>query len=100
VKVFWSPLAERRAIEAYEAIAQDRPKPALSWLRALISKVGELRRFANRGRAVPEIAKPAYRQMLHHPYRVIYRVDAKRVTVLTIRHLRRDWHASDLELGE
>jgi toxin ParE1/3/4 len=96
VKVIWSPLAERRAIEAFETIAQDRPQAAAKWLRELIARIGSLDRFAKRGRMVPEIGKTTHRQLLHHPYRIVYRVDAKQVVVLTIRHSRRDWDASEI----
>ena len=99
MKVVWSPLAERRAIEAFDAIAKDRPQAAAKWLRELLARVGTLDRFAKRGRVVPEIGKPAYRQILHHPYRIVYRVDAKQVVVLTIRHSRRDWDSSEIVQG-
>jgi plasmid stabilization system protein ParE len=99
VKVIWSPLAERRAIEAFDAIAHDRPQAAAKWLRELLARVGSLDRFAKRGRMVPEIGKPTHRQILHHPYRVVYRVDAKQVVVLTIRHSRRDWDAREIGSG-
>ncbi len=99
MKVIWSPLAERRAIEAFDAIAQDRPQAAAKWLRELIARVGTLDRFAKRGRMVPEIGKPTHRQILHHPYRIIHGVDAKQVVVLTIRHSRRDWDAGEIVPG-
>ena len=99
MKVIWSPLAERRALEAFDAIAQDRPQAAAKWLRELIAHVGSLDRFAKRGRMVPEIGKPTHRQILHHPYRIVYRVDAKQVVVLTIRHSRRDWDAGEIVPG-
>lgn len=99
MRVIWSPLAERRAIEAFDVIAKDRPQAAAKWLRELLVRVGTLDRFAKRGRVVPEIGKPTHRQILHHPYRVIYRVDAKQVIVLTIRHSRRDWDSNEVAQG-
>lgn len=99
MKVTWSPLAERRALEAFDNIAQDRPQAAVTWLRELLTRVGALNRFARRGRVVPEIGKPTHRQILHHPYRVIYRVDTTEVVVLTIRHLRRAWDADEVSRG-
>ncbi|MBX3175593.1 MAG: type II toxin-antitoxin system RelE/ParE family toxin [Gemmatimonadaceae bacterium] len=87
----WSPLAERQAEEAYEYIARDRPDAARKWLTELIDRVDGLHRFPRRGRVIPEIGRPDYRQILHHPYRVIYVVREGRVEVLAVRHLRRDW---------
>lgn len=99
MKVIWSPLAERRAIEAFDAIAKDRPQAAAKWLRELLARVGTLDRFAKRGRVVPEIGRSTHRQILHHPYRIVYRVDAKQVVVLTIRHSRRDWDLGEVVPG-
>jgi toxin ParE1/3/4 len=99
VKVTWSALAERRALEAVDYIAQDRPRAAAAWLEELIERVGDLDQFARRGRVVPEIGLSAYREILHAPYRVIYRVDASRVLILTLRHSRRAWDPSEVADG-
>jgi len=56
--------------------------------------------FANeRDDNLNEIGKPTHRQILHHPYRIVYRADAKQVVVLTIRHSRRDWDAGEIVPG-
>ncbi len=97
MKVVWSPLAEQRAIEAVENIAQDRPRTAAAWLERLLERVSQLDRFEAQGRVVSEIGIPAYREILHAPYRIIYRVDASRVVILTHRHVRRAWDAADVD---
>ncbi len=99
MKVVWSPLAEQRALEAVDAIAQDRPQAAAAWLEELLGRVACLDRFANRGRMVPEIGKPTHRQVFHYPYRIIYRVDAAQVVILTIRHGRRAWDPAEVPPG-
>jgi plasmid stabilization system protein ParE len=90
MKVVWSPLAEQRAMGAVDYIAEDRPAAA-KWLEGLLNHVAQLDQLAERGRMVPEIGRPAYRELLFAPYRVIYRVDASRVVILTLRHTRRAW---------
>lgn len=99
MKVTWSPLAEQRALEAVDYIAQDRPQAPAAWLEELLEHVGMLDRFARRGRVVREIGLPAYREILHAPYRVIYRVDAARVVILTLRHARRAWDPDEVHDG-
>lgn len=99
MKVLWSPLAEQRAAEAVEFIAQDRPQVAAAWLDELIERVAHLDRFARRGRAVPEIGLPAYREIFHAPYRVIYRVSATGAEILTIRHARRGSDPAEVRRG-
>ena len=75
MKVVWSPLAEQRALEAVEYIAQDRPSAAAAWLERLLERVKALEQFEQQGHLVLEIGLPAYREVLHAPYRIIYRVD-------------------------
>jgi toxin ParE1/3/4 len=96
VKVVWSPLAELRALEAVDTIAADRSRAAAAWLDELLDRVASLGRLAKRGRIVPEIGNATYREIFQHPYRIIYRVDATQVFVLTIRHGRRDWDPADV----
>ena len=99
MKVLWSPLAELRALEAVDAIAAARPRAAAAWLDKLLDRVASLSRLAKRGRVVPEIGKTAYREIFQHPYRIIYRVDAAQVVVLTIRHTRRAWDPAEVSHG-
>jgi toxin ParE1/3/4 len=99
MKVTWSPLAEQRALEAVDYIAQDRPQAAAAWLEELLERVARLDRFARRGRVVREIRLPAYREILHAPYRVIYRIDTSRVVMLTLRHGRRAWDPTEVVDG-
>jgi plasmid stabilization system protein ParE len=97
MKVVWSPLAEHRAMEAVDYIAEDRPAAAARWLEGLLDHVAQLDQLAERGRMVPEIGRSAYREVLFAPYRVIYRVDAGRVVILTLRHTRRAWDSSEID---
>lgn len=96
MKVIWSPLAQTRALEAVDYIAQERPQAAAAWLEELLDRVAMLDRFAKRGRVVAEIGHEAYRELLHAPYRVIYRVEPTQVVILTLRHSRRDWDDSEV----
>lgn len=99
MRVVWSPLAEQRALEAVEYIAQDRPGAAAAWLDKVLARVRALEEFEQPGRVVREIGLPAYREVLHAPYRIIYRVDVARVVILTFRHVRRAWDPADADGG-
>ncbi len=96
MKVIWSPLAEQRAREAVDDIAQDRPQASVVWVEELIKKVSSLDRFVRRGRVVPEIGRPQYREIFHAPYRIVYRVDATKIIILTLRHWRRAWDPTEV----
>ena len=99
MKVVWSALAELRALEAVDYIAHDRPDGASEWLEELIARVARLDRMARRGRVVPEISLPDFREIFHAPYRVIYRIDVASVAILTLRHWRRSWDPGEVEDG-
>jgi toxin ParE1/3/4 len=96
VKVVWAPLAETRAREAVDYIARERPALAATWPEELLERTAALSRFPRRGREVPEIARPPYREIQHAPYRIIYRVDETQVVILTVRHARREWDSTEV----
>jgi plasmid stabilization system protein ParE len=98
VRIIWSPLAESRAVEAFEYIARSRPSAAERWLDRLLDQVGSLASMPDRGRAVPELHRPDVRELVVGPYRLIYRRDPQRVVILTIRHERRQFDPE--EVGE
>ncbi|HOX21110.1 MAG TPA: type II toxin-antitoxin system RelE/ParE family toxin [Gemmatimonadales bacterium] len=97
MRVVWSPLAEVRAGEALEVMLRERPTAAATWLGRLLTGVAQLGRFPERGRMVPEVGRKDIREVMQAPYRVVYRVDAKRVVILTVRHMRRDFDLTEVQ---
>jgi toxin ParE1/3/4 len=89
MRVVWSPLAIERAAEAAAYIAKDSPAAARRWVDDLFAAVATLASLPERGRRVPEFPRPDVREILFGSYRVVYRIEARRVAVLTVRHLRR-----------
>jgi plasmid stabilization system protein ParE len=89
MRVVWAPLAIERAGEAAAYIAKDNPTAARRWVDDLFAAVTTLARLPGRGRRVPELPRADVRELLFGNYRVIYRIEARRVAVLTVRHLRR-----------
>jgi plasmid stabilization system protein ParE len=90
MRIVWSPLALERVEEIARVIAADRPGAAEQWVRTVFARVAQLRTYPESGRMVPELARPEVRQLPHPPYRIIYRIDAKRVVILTVRHGRQE----------
>ena len=95
MRVVWAPLALERAAEIARYIAADRPAAA-RWIDRLTKVVATLAAQPRRGRRVPELDREDLREVLHGEYRVIYRVDARRVVVLTVRHGRRQFDPGEL----
>lgn len=86
MSIFWSPLAIERASEIAEYIARDNPSAAENWVRMVFSKVEKLKSAPEMGRMVPEIGHDAFRELIYGNYRIVYCVQKKQISVLTIRH--------------
>jgi toxin ParE1/3/4 len=69
-------------------ISRDAPRTADRWAQGLRRHVRSLGTFPERYEVVPEFADlpDNYRQFLYGNYRVIYRVEQKRVLVVRIVH--------------
>jgi len=86
MKIVWSPLAIDRASEISDYIAQDKPTAAEKWINTVFSKVEQLKSSPEIGRIVPEIRNNQFRELLYGNYRIIYRIEQKKISILTIRH--------------
>jgi plasmid stabilization system protein ParE len=86
MKIIWSPLAIDRASEIAEYIALDKPAAADKWITTIFSKVEQLASSPEIGRVVPEIEDEQFRELIYGNYRIVYRIEKKQVSILTIRH--------------
>jgi toxin ParE1/3/4 len=86
MKIIWSPLAIDRASEIAEYIALDKPSAADKWITTVFSKVEQLAASPGIGRIVPEIGDEQFRELIYGNYRIVYRIEKKQVSILTIRH--------------
>ncbi|MFZ2397894.1 MAG: type II toxin-antitoxin system RelE/ParE family toxin [Smithella sp.] len=86
MKIVWSPLAVDRASEIADYIAQDKPSAAVNWIDTVFAKVEQLKSSPEIGRIVPEIRNKQFRELIYGNYRIIYRIEKKQISVLTIRH--------------
>jgi toxin ParE1/3/4 len=75
-------------IEIARHIAQDDPALADSFANDLIDQTTPLSDFPQMGRTVPELKRPAVRELIRSPYRIIYRVQEGNIQIL------RFWHAA------
>jgi len=86
MKIIWSPLAIDRVSEIVEYIALDKPTAADKWITTIFSKVEQLVSSPEIGRVVPEIEDEQFRELIYGNYRIVYRIEKKQVSILTIRH--------------
>ena len=86
MKIIWSPLAVDRSSEIADYIAQDKPSAAEKWINTVFSKVEQLKSSPEIGRLVPELNNTQFRGIIYGNYRIIYRIEKKQISILTIRH--------------
>lgn len=85
-QVVWLRAAVEDLEEIAAYIAQDSPRYAGIVTEKILSAARELTDFPNMGSMVPEWDDANYRQRIVYSYRLIYRVKASRVEVLTVIH--------------
>ena len=90
-RVVWSQRALHDLDEVLSHIAKDSAQGAASVARSALELAGSLSTLAERGRVVPEIERPSIREVFVYRYRLIYRVEARQVTVVAFLHGARDF---------
>jgi plasmid stabilization system protein ParE len=92
-QIIWAEVAERDLREIIEYIALDSPSNALEILIKLKESASSLYFSPERGRVVPELYNEGiqtYRELIVPPWRIIYRISANDVYVLSILDSRRN----------
>jgi plasmid stabilization system protein ParE len=85
-----SAVADLEEIRSWYATF-DVPEVGERLLREILSEVERLAEFPESGRVVPEFGLVLLREIIHPPFRVVYRLDEGRVRVVRVwrseRHL-------------
>ena len=85
--VLWTKQAQADLAAIRAFISQDSPHYASVVVARLISATDRLAPFPESGRAVPEFDDPLVREVVHPPYRIVYRlVGTDEVHVLAVHH--------------
>lgn len=97
MKIFWTPLAVERLENIFEYISKEDSIAAHKMIDKIFKKVESLSKFSERGRKVPEANREEIREIFEKSYRIIYRVESKRIFVLSIRNFKQLLPDKDLE---
>jgi toxin ParE1/3/4 len=92
--VLWTEQAraDLAAIRAF--ISHESPHYASVIVSRLIAATDRLVPFPESGRAVPEFDNPLVREVVHPPYRIVYRlVGVDELHVLTVHHASKSFPA-------
>ena len=95
--VHWSTVALERVIEAAEYAGRDDPEAGERLIEGLFAAAERLAQFPHSGRVVPELKREDTREIFHGRSRIIYRVRAERVEVLTVCHMRQMLGPEDVD---
>ena len=86
-RIVWTDEASASLAAIHDYIARDSTRYAVSVCADIVDAVDRLKSFPESGRVVPELADPAYRELIHGSYRIVYRVSAReRAEILTVHH--------------
>lgn len=86
-QVNWTEVAEKDLKGIIQYIAEDRPAGALKTLKKIKQRASSLYTFPERGRIVPELQDQGiliYRELIIHPWRIIYKISERKVYVLSV----------------
>ncbi len=86
MEVEWSPLSIQRVLEIAENIALDKPDVAKKWASSIFDSTEILKDHPKIGRVVPEINDEDFRELIKGNYRVVYWLDASKISILTVCH--------------
>ncbi len=92
-KVHWANVAEKDLIGIVEFIAEGNLTNARDVFEKIKKKSSSLCQFPERGRIVPDLKDHGiilYRELIVDPWRIIYRVSAKKVYVLSVLDARQN----------
>ena len=83
-RVDWTPQARSDLEEIAAFIGRDNPVAAAAWVDRLLARAEKAASAPRAGRKVPELDDFDVREVFLRTYRIIYKVEPKRVVALTV----------------
>jgi toxin ParE1/3/4 len=85
-QIYWTS----RAIADLDALYEFAARNSTDYADLLVQRIGQrisrLEDFPLAGRMVPEYERPDVREVIHAPYRIIYRIMFDEVHILVVQH--------------
>lgn len=85
-----------RLIGIQDFIAQSNPGAAGRLVHQIVQRGEGLSRFPEMGRMVPELPGTGLREIIEGRYRIVYRIQAKDIQVVTVFEGHRQFPAEDM----
>ena len=83
-RVLWAERARRDLLEIGDFIGRDKRGAASKLVGEILNAVERAAHFPSSGRIVPELNRPDIREILLGNYRIVYRLNDGRITILTV----------------
>jgi toxin ParE1/3/4 len=96
LKVIWTEQALARLIEIQDFIVRSNPDAAERLVRRIVERGDGLSKFPEMGRTVPELPGTGIREIIEGHYRIVYRIQAKVIQVLTVFEGHRQFLLGDV----
>ena len=87
--VGWTLNARRELRAIHDYIAQNSHAYAWGMVDRITRRTKRLARFPRLGAVVAEYDDESIRELVEHPYRIVYRIQANRVVILSVVHSSR-----------
>ncbi len=84
MKVVFSSSARNILAEIVKFIAYDKPQAARKWAASILESVSKLSDLPRIGRIVPEYADDNIREIVKGQYRIVYKIDEEKQTVVIV----------------
>jgi len=72
----------------YEFISAKDTVAAKKLINRIFERVESISKYPERGRKVPEINRNEIREIFESEYRIIYKIEPKKIIILTIRNFK------------
>ena len=86
MNVFWTQNAKRELRAVHDYVAQNSVRYAQGLVDRITRKTQHLAQFPHLGATAPEFENSSIRELLEHPYRIIYRIREDRIEILSVVH--------------
>ena len=86
MSVRWSATAADQLVAIRDTIARSSPGYAQAVVARIVQRADSLDGQSMLGAEVPEYGDPAIRELVEHPYRIIYQTDGQDVQVIAVIH--------------
>ena len=87
--ITWTDTAQNNLIEIREYVRLDSPLQADLLIEGIFTKAQVLMQFPEIGKKLSELPQHSYRELLFKSYRIIYKIEAETVYILTVYHSAR-----------